>query len=80
MARGFDSKSVEEQQNEAQRQQELATARKRSPQDVARHTEKRSLELQISRIEQQLQTASNDRHRAMLEAALIELRQRLAGV
>ena len=81
MARGFDSKSVEEQQSESQRQKELGDkSRKKSPAEIARETARRGLQLQISRIEQQLAAATNDRHRSMLDSALADLKQQLAAL
>ena len=74
MARGWESKSVEEQQSIASQPQEG----RRNPEDAARAQSRRTHELQISRIEQQLAVASNERHREMLEHALRDLRARLA--
>ncbi len=76
MARGWESKSVEEQQSMA----ENASPVQRSAAERLRSSGQRSLELQISRIEQQLQTASSDRHREMLKLGLAELQKRLQSL
>ena len=76
MARGWESKSVEEQQSIASQPSEG----KRTAEDVAVAHERRSLELQISRLQQQLMEARNDRHREMLQSALAELQARLATI
>ena len=76
MARGWESKSVEQQQEEAKSEththkqpftaEQIATAQKRE-----------GLELSRKRILQQLETASNPRHRGMLEAALHDIEAQL---
>jgi signal recognition particle GTPase len=76
MARGWESKSVEQQQDEA------ASERGRNrvqmtPAEIAEEQRRRGLELSRQRILQQLAVASNSRHREMLEAALAELEARM---
>ena len=73
MARGWESKSVEEQQSIAS----LPTVGNRSAEDHELITKRRDLELQISMIEGQLAAAKNERHREMLNRAHVELKQRL---
>jgi hypothetical protein len=71
MARGWESKSVEQQQEEAtssQRQGKLLT-----PEQIVEQQKLSGLELSRQRILQQLEVASNPQHRSMLEAALAEL-------
>jgi len=79
VARGWESKSVEQQQEEATsepaRQTEALT-----PEQVARRRRLATLELSRKRILHQLEAATNPRHRQMLEAALAELDSRVAGV
>jgi hypothetical protein len=72
MARGWESKSVEEQQSVASQPVEG----NRSAADRERENQKRSLELQISRVEAQLAEAKDDRHKKILDAALSDLRDR----
>ncbi|MGH9515993.1 MAG: hypothetical protein ACRD3P_09995 [Terriglobales bacterium] len=71
MARGWESKSVEQQQEEAtssHRRGQLLT-----PEQIAEQQKRQGLELSRQRILQQLKVASNPQHRSMLEAALAEL-------
>jgi hypothetical protein len=79
MARGWESKSVEQQQ-------ELASSDDRrkkvqlSPAQIAEQQRKNALELSRQRILQQLEVASNPRHRQMLEAALADLDAQIGAV
>ena len=75
MARGWESKSVEEQQSAASTQTE--SKQRLTPEQTARRQEREAIELSRSRVLQQLQSAQNPRHRQMLESALSELDQRL---
>lgn len=76
MARGFESKDVEYQQAEAQRQ----TTGLRSDTPDAREARDRqlSLELSLSRAEADFASARSPAHRHMLEQAIAELRGRLS--
>jgi hypothetical protein len=65
MARGWESKSVEQQQEQA-----VSNREHRGPPLTAE-------QIARQRILQQLQVACNPRHRQMLEAALAELDERL---
>jgi hypothetical protein len=76
MARGWESKSVEEQQSAAFVQTE--SKQRLTPEQAARKHEQEALDLSRRRIRQQLQSAQNPRHRQMLESALAELDARLA--
>lgn len=76
MARGWESKSVEQQQEEAtssvqQRGQPLTA------EQIAESRKRQGLELSRRRILQQLEVASNPQHRSLLEAALAELNAQL---
>ena len=79
MARGWESKSVEQQQEEAK-----SSAKPRSkqltPEQIAEQQRRSGLELSRQRILQQLQVACNPQHRGMLEAALADLDAQLAGI
>jgi hypothetical protein len=77
MAKGWESKSVEEQQSEARDAQKPAKPRL-SPEEIANKQSRNSLELSRQRVMQQLQVACNPNHRNMLEKALAELDERLA--
>ena len=76
MARGWESKSVEEQQSVA----ESSTKPESTSADRERAAQRKTLELQISQIEQQIKAARNERHRSMLEQAVAELRSRLSAL
>ena len=72
MARGWESKSVEQQQEEAtsstqQKRQQL------TPEQISKQKQRQGLQLSRQHILQQLNVASNPQHRAMLEKALSDL-------
>jgi hypothetical protein len=75
MARGWESKSVEEQQSAANTQVELK--QRLTPEQAARKQQREAIELSRRRVLQQLDEVQNPRHRQMLEAALAELDERL---
>jgi hypothetical protein len=76
MARGWESKSVEEQQSAAVAQTE--SKQRLTPEQLARRQQKDSIHLSRRRILQQLESVQNPRHRQMLESALADLDDRLA--
>ena len=76
MARGWESKSVEQQQDEAvsdrgQRRVQL------SAEQIKEERKRQALELSRKRILQQMEVATNPRHLEMLQAALAELERQL---
>jgi hypothetical protein len=71
MARGWESKSVEQQQEEAT--SNVAKGPRLTPQQIAKQQRRQSLELSRKRMAQQLEAATNPRHRQMLEMALRDL-------
>jgi predicted component of type VI protein secretion system len=76
MARGWESKSVEAQQAEANEK----PAQRRPPmsaQEAARWREKENLRLARQTVLQQLQASQNPRHRKLLEDSLAELDEKL---
>ena len=76
MSRGWESKSVEEQQAEATRPKGDAKPRF-TPEQAARKREKDSLLLSRQGVLQQIQSTRNPRHKQMLEAALADLDAKL---
>ncbi len=78
MARGWESKSVESQQDAA------AAARPKgpavTPEEAARQTERATLMLARTRALADLQKACVAAHRAMLEQAIADLDRRLAAL
>lgn len=71
MARGWESKSVESQQEQAA--ERTAKPPKLSPEEVARRARNDNLLLQRTRILSELQHACNPRFRGQLEASLAHL-------
>ena len=76
MARGWESKSVEQQQEEFASNTGKAKL-PLSSQEIAAEQERHGIELSRQHILQQLQVACNPRHRQMLEAALADLDRKL---
>jgi hypothetical protein len=75
MARGFESKMVEFQQEEAARGRSKAVAL--SPDEQARASRRRSLELARTRAAADLARATAPAHRQMLEQAIAALDEQL---
>jgi hypothetical protein len=75
MARGFESKDVEFQQAEAER----AVAPRRSLSSAEREAEskRRSIELALSRMRAERESATNPHHRRMLDQAIDVLEKQL---
>ena len=76
MARGFESKSVEEQQAEAKR--ESSTGQKLNPEQAERRRKRDGLVLSRKNVQRRLESISNPSHRQMLEAALAEIDRQIA--
>jgi hypothetical protein len=79
MARGWESKSVEQQQEEMSSQR-CAVRAPLSPNQQQRNRHRDGLLLSRTRLAQQLLAASNPRHREMLEQSLAELDRQLASL
>lgn len=77
MSKGWESKSVEEQQNEVQNASRSPKPRKTAEQ-IAHDSTRNSLEMSRQRVLQQLQVACNPNHRNMLEQALADLDERIS--
>ena len=77
MSRGWESKSVEEQQAEAARPRGGAKLHL-TPEQVARRRQKDSLLLSRKGVLQQIQSSRSSRHKQMLETALADLDAKLA--
>lgn len=83
MARGWESKSVEAQQDEARGQSNHSTDKRSRKMTAAEATllrEKESLRLARQRVVQQLQASQNPRHRSLLERALADLDAKLKAL
>ena len=77
MARGWESKGVEEQQAEFTKTSKNDNNRLPAA-ELAKQQQLRGLQLSRNHVLQQLQSAQNPRHRALLEAALADLEAKLA--
>jgi hypothetical protein len=77
MARGWESKSVESQQEEAATKP--STPARFSAEDARRRSERSTLMLARTRALADLQQACAPAHRAMLEQAIADLDRRLAA-
>jgi hypothetical protein len=78
MARGWESKSVEQQQAEMSEERKTVRA-PLSPDEQQRNRKREGLLLSRERLRQQLRAASNPRHRQMLEQAIAELDSQLSS-
>ena len=78
MARGWESKSVESQQEESFRESEQRDFRQLSPEARARRERLASLELSRARTLDQLERATGAAHRAMLKRTLLALERDIA--
>ena len=76
MARGWESKSVESQQEESQQKSDRHGPM--TPEEAARERERESLRLSRARIRQQLETATDPRYIKLLNDTLQELDARIA--
>jgi hypothetical protein len=77
MAKGWESKSVEEQQSEARDASKPAKPRMTAEQ-IAQKQSRNTLEMSRQRVMQQLQVACNPNHRSMLEKALADLNEQIS--
>lgn len=77
MARGWESKSVESQQEDAAQKSGKSRV-KLSPQAAAHNRELENLKLARQRVVQQIKDARSPRHREQLESTLADLDQRLS--
>ena len=79
MARGWESKSVESQQEESFRESEQRDFQQLSPEGRERRERLASLELSRARTLDQLERATSAAHRAMLKRTLLALERDIAG-
>jgi hypothetical protein len=78
MARGFESKDVEFQQAEAERQKTLGRAL--TPEEREREGRRRTLELALTRARADREAARSAAHRRMLDAAVASLEADLRNI
>jgi predicted component of type VI protein secretion system len=86
MARGWESKSVEQQQEEMAQQRKSFREKNGalvlptpSPKEQQRNRKREGLLLSRGRLTQQLQAANHPRHRQMLEQAIAEVDRQLSS-
>jgi iron-sulfur cluster repair protein YtfE (RIC family) len=79
MARGWESKSVEAQQDEASAR-DTAQKPRLTREAETRLREKESLRLSRRRVIEQIQRSHHARHRAMLEHALADLERKIEAL
>ena len=79
MARGFESKDVEFQQAEAEREK-TSTGRDLTPEERTAATRRRTIELALTRARADLRSARSDAHRHMLTQAIATLEEQLKAV
>jgi hypothetical protein len=77
MARGFESKQVEEQQSAAQTESADGQKQPLTPEQKERKRQRDGLELARAKIQNDLAACTNERHKAMLEMALKDLEEKL---
>ena len=76
MARGFESKDVEFQQAEAERQNTFR--RPLTPEEREAQNKRRTVELSLARARADLAAARTPAHKRMLSGAIVALEQQLA--
>lgn len=79
MARGWESKSVEEQKDLADSRQPQTTVGRLTPEQRQRLRERESLELARNRVLRELASTPHPRRRESLEAALRHLEEKIAA-
>ncbi len=72
MARGWESKSVEDQIAEMEARKQAASAPKLSVQEIAKRERMASLHLTRSRLQEQLSRARSAAHKTMLQRSLAD--------
>lgn len=77
MARGFESKDVEQQQQEMLERRAAARAPVRPAEEIERERKREGLLLQRTRVVRDLEAAKGERHRQQLEAGLRFLDEQL---
>lgn len=79
MARGWESKAVEDQIESAKSNViRIRSTRKKSEQDAVRMRDRQGLELMRSRVQQQIERTQSPRYLDMLRAQLSELDQQIS--
>jgi hypothetical protein len=80
MARGWESKAIEDQQADAEARRQAPSTRPLPESERYRQSRRMSLGLARARVLQDLQTACHPHHRATLEQSLVFLDRELAAL
>ena len=80
MARGWESKSVEAQIDEAESNKSAVLRNTQTPQQIEKLRKRESLLLSRKRVTRELEDARNPRYRVVLEKALADLNAQIDGV
>lgn len=81
MARGWESKSVEEQIESAESRRLERTAAEAVTSEQARiDREREAVQMQLIRMRREFEDARHDRHREQLQGAIKHLEEKLAGL
>jgi hypothetical protein len=80
MARGWESKSVEEQVQEHHQKKEENTKKQLTPEQLESRRKREVLLLSRSRVQKDLQASQNPRHRDQLNSALADLDSQIAAL
>ena len=78
MARGFESKSVQDQQSEDIEAREMRSKPRRDPQDIERDKKRESLELSRRHVMNDIEATTSETRRNSLKVALAHLEAELA--
>lgn len=80
MARGFESKDVESQQQEMQERRAAAKLPAKTPEEVQKERQREGLQLQRTRVLKQLEGVTDARYRQTLERGLEYLEEQLKAL
>jgi len=80
MARGWESKSVEDQMEEAQRSQGKTEWQTQAQEERERQHKVESLKLERSRLTEQLERARSETHRRMIQQSLKAIEAEIAAL
>jgi len=80
MARGWESKSVEDQMEEAQRSQGETERQTQAPEERERRRKVESLKLERSRLTEQLERARSETYRRMIQQSLDAIEAEIAAL
>lgn len=80
MSRGWESKDIESQMEDAAARRDLARRVPPTAEQLRVESERRSLELSRTRVVKDLESATHPRRREQLQAALLHVEQKLAAL